>query len=155
MAKWTSNSAKRIFGRKSIKTVYILSILSFVIQDFRKKTFRYYFVLRQTTLSVASTISPVSVASFSITEKWSKPSTCWSAFDVVRCRGVFSSWSSSSSSETTFTAWLALEVSGTTPLIVSSWACCPQSIKSVFIWPVDVVRLPSKVTKSSTATSSS
>ena len=37
MAKSTSNSAKRIFGRKSLKTIYALSILSFVTQDFKKK----------------------------------------------------------------------------------------------------------------------
>ena len=54
-----------------------------------------------------------------------------------------------------FTAWLALEVSGTTSLISSSQACCRQSIKSVFIWPVDVVRLSSRVTKSSTMISPS
>ena len=71
-------------------------------------------------------------------KEWSKSSRC--ASDVVRCREVFSSWSSSSSSETTFTAWLALEVSGTNSLIASSQACYRQSIKSVFIWPIDVVR---------------
>ena len=49
LAQSTSNSGKRIFGRKSIKTIYTLSTLSYVIQDF-KKAFRYYFVLRQTTL---------------------------------------------------------------------------------------------------------
>ena len=85
-------------------------------------------------------------------EKWSR---CWSDSGVVRWWGVFSSWSSSSSSETTFTAWLALEVSGTTSLIASSPACCPQSIKSVFILLFDVVRLSSKATKSSTVISSS
>ena len=37
MAKSTSNSAKRIFGRKSLNTIYTLSILSFVTQDFKKK----------------------------------------------------------------------------------------------------------------------
>ena len=37
MAKSTSNSAKRIFGRKSLNTIYTLSILSFVTQDFQKK----------------------------------------------------------------------------------------------------------------------
>ena len=159
MAKSTSNSAKRIFGRKSINTIYTLSILSFVIQDF-KKNFSILlcfkadnFIFR--TLSVTSAISPVSVASFSIMEKWSKSSRCWIASDVGRCWGAFSSWSSSSSSETTFTAWLALEVSGATSLIASSRACYRQSIKLVFIWPVDVVRVSSKVTKSSTVISSS
>ena len=118
MAKSTSNSAKRIFGRNSIKIIYTLSILSFVIQDFKqnhsilicrqikKKADKFIFW----TFFVTSAISPMSVASFSSMEKWSKSSRCWSASDVVRCRGVFSSWSSSSSSETTFTAWLALEV---------------------------------------------
>ena len=86
-------------------------------------------------------------------EKWNKSLGCWSASNVVRCRGVFSSWSSSSSYRTTFTAWLGLEVSGTTSLIASCQACCCQSIKSVFIWPVDVVRLSLKVTKSSTVIS--
>ena len=105
-------------------------------------------------LSVTSAISPVSVASFSIMKEWSKSLRC--ASDVVRCQGVFSSWSSSSSSETTFTAWLALEVSGTTSLIASSRACYRQSIKSVFIWPIDVVRLlSSNLTKSSSVISSS
>ena len=56
---------------------------------------------------------------------------------------------------TIFTVWLALEVSGTTSLIASSWACCRQSIKLAFIWPDDVVRLSSKVTKSSTVISPS
>ena len=97
----------------------------------------------------------MSVASFSIKGKRSKSSRCWSASDVVRCRGVFSSWSSSLSSEVKFTAWLALEVSGTTSLIASSRAYCRQSIKSVFFWPVDVVRLSSKVTIISTVISSS
>ena len=41
--------------------------------------------------------------------KIKQSSRCWSA-SVVKCRGFFSPWSSSSSSETTFTAWLALEV---------------------------------------------
>ena len=80
---------------------------------------------------------------------------CWSASDVVRCRGVFFSWSSSLSSKTTFTPWLALEVSGTISLIASSQPCCYQFIKSVFTWPVDVVRLSSKATKSSTVIPSS
>ena len=62
---------------------------------------------------------------------------------------MFSSWSSSSSSETTFTAWLALKISGTTSLIVFSRACCRESIKWIFIWQVYVVKLSSKVIKSS------
>ena len=66
----TSNKAKKIFGRKSIKTIYTLSVLSFVVQDFKKnlsillcfKADNFIFW----TLSVTSAISPVSVASFSI-----------------------------------------------------------------------------------------
>ena len=67
------NSAKRFFGRKSIKTIYTLSIFSFVIQDyktnlsislwFKEDNFIFW------TLSVTSAISPVSVASFSIMKK--------------------------------------------------------------------------------------
>ena len=107
------NSAKRFFGRKSIKTIYTLSIFSFVIQDyktnlsislwFKEDNFIFW------TLSVTSAISPVSVASFSIMKKWSKSLRCWSASDIVRCRGVFSSWSSPSSSEAMFIAWLVLD----------------------------------------------
>ena len=66
-------SAKRIFGRKSIKTIYILRVLSFVIPHFkinlsillRLKVDNFIFW----TLSVPSEISPVSAASFSIMEK--------------------------------------------------------------------------------------
>ena len=73
MAKSTSNSAKRIFERKSIKTIYTLSILSFVIQDFKKnisvllclKADNFIFC----TLSVTFVISPVNVVSFSIMER--------------------------------------------------------------------------------------
>ena len=151
MAKSISNSAKKIFGRKKIKTIYTLIILSFVIQDFKKIVLILLCFKKDNFIivTVTSGISPASVASFSIMEKWSKSSRWWNASDVVRCQEVLSSWSSSSSSETTFTAWLALEVPGTTSLIASSRACCCQSIKSVFIWPVYVVRLSSKVIKSS------
>ena len=76
MAKSTSNSAKRIFGRKSLKTIYALSILSFVTQDFKKKKKTLLILLCFKadnfifwTLSVSSTISHVSVASFPIMEK--------------------------------------------------------------------------------------
>ena len=151
MAKSISNSAKKIFGRKKIKTIYTLIILYFVIQDF-KKIFLILLCFKEDNfiiVTVTSGISPASVASFSIMEKWSKSSRCWNASDVVRCREVLSSWSSSSSSETTFTTWLVLEIPRTTSLIASSRACCCQSIKLVFIWPVYVVRLSSKVTKSS------
>ena len=73
MAKSTSNSAKRIFERKSIKTIYTLSILSFVIQDF-KKNISILLCLKADnfifwTLSVTFVISPVNVASFSIMER--------------------------------------------------------------------------------------
>ena len=105
MAKSTSNSVKRIFGRKSIKTIFTLRILSFVILDFNLSILLCFkadnFIFW--TLSVTCN-QPCSVAS--------KSSRCWSASDVVRCQGVFSPWSSSSSSET-FTAWLALQVSAT------------------------------------------
>ena len=46
MAKSTSNSAKRIFGRKSLNTIYTLSILSFVTQDFKKKTLLILFCFK-------------------------------------------------------------------------------------------------------------
>ena len=69
----TSNSATRIFGRKSIKTIYTLSVLSSVIQDFKENlsillcftadNFIFW------TLSVTSAMSPVSVTSFSIMEE--------------------------------------------------------------------------------------
>ena len=67
MAKSISNSAKRIFGRKSVKTIYTLSISSFIIQDFKKKLLillclkvdNFIFWI----LSVTFAISPVSFRS--------------------------------------------------------------------------------------------
>ena len=73
MAKSSTDSTKRIFGRKSKKTIYTLSILSFVIQDFKKNLSKLLCFKADNfifwTLSVTSTISPVNVASFSIMEK--------------------------------------------------------------------------------------
>ena len=140
MAKSTSNSAKRIFGRKRIKTIYTLSILSFVIQGF-KNSFRYFFVLRQTILCLDFLCYFCNqLCEFCIVFHYGKIKQIIKVLKCSWCskvpRGVFLLiifiiiWSN------VITAWLALDVSGTTSLIASSRACCRHSIKSVFIWPV-------------------
>ena len=137
LAYFTSKTVVRVSGYSEVKLQLCQDDIW--VKEYKDNIYIKYFIFRHLrlkrnllillcfkadnfifwTLCFTSAISPVSVALFSIMEKWSKSSRYWSTPDVVRCREVFSSWSSSSSSETTFTAWLALEESGTTSLIAS------------------------------------
>ena len=155
MAKSTSNSDKRIFGTKSIKKIYTLSILSFVIKKKKKPFDITLFYGRQLyNLEFVCYFSnqPCECCIVFHHCKWGKSPRCLKCFWCSKLpKGIFLLiifiiiWNNGYS----------LAGTGTISLIASSWECCHQCINSVFIWSIDVARLSSKITKSSTVISSS